>query len=105
MGLKFTSMPCRRNSRRRRFILAASRAASSCCPQETGLALRTGLGARGATKGDLSKFIEESVRGRIFHCSLRGHPAAQRRRRQTLCLAVLDTPESSPAHGAVTAVA
>ncbi len=38
--------------------------------RETDLALRTYLGARGAKKGDLSKFIEESVRWRIFHRSV-----------------------------------
>ncbi len=38
--------------------------------KETDLALRTYLGARGAKKGDLSKFIEESVRWRIFHRSV-----------------------------------
>ncbi|MGA2118776.1 MAG: ribbon-helix-helix domain-containing protein [Bryobacteraceae bacterium] len=30
-------------------------------------ALRTFLGAQGMKKGDLSKFIEEAVRWRIFH--------------------------------------
>jgi hypothetical protein len=30
-------------------------------------ALRTFLGAQGAKKGDLSKFIEEAVRWRVFH--------------------------------------
>ncbi len=35
--------------------------------KETDLALRTFLGARGARKGDLSKFIEEAVRWRVFH--------------------------------------
>lgn len=35
--------------------------------KETDLALRTFLGARGAKKGDLSKFIEEAVRWRVFH--------------------------------------
>lgn len=33
----------------------------------TDLTLRTFLGARGAKKGDLSKFIEEAVRWRVFH--------------------------------------
>ena len=33
----------------------------------TDLALRTFLGAQGAKKGDLSKFIEEAVRWRVFH--------------------------------------
>jgi Ribbon-helix-helix domain len=35
--------------------------------RETDLTLRTFLGARGARKGDLSKFIEEAVRWRVFH--------------------------------------
>jgi len=34
--------------------------------RETDLTLRTFLGARGMKKGDLSKFIEEAVRWRIF---------------------------------------
>jgi hypothetical protein len=35
--------------------------------KETDLTVRTFLGARGAKKGDLSKFIEEAVRWRVFH--------------------------------------
>jgi len=35
--------------------------------KETDLTLRTYLGARGMKKGDLSKFIEEAVRWRIFN--------------------------------------
>jgi Ribbon-helix-helix domain len=35
--------------------------------KETDLALRTYLGAQGAKKGDLSKFIEEAVRWHVFH--------------------------------------
>jgi hypothetical protein len=35
--------------------------------KDTDLTLRTFLGARGAKKGDLSKFIEEAVRWRVFH--------------------------------------
>jgi hypothetical protein len=35
--------------------------------KETDLSLRTFLGAQGAKKGDLSKFIEEAVRWRVFH--------------------------------------
>lgn len=35
--------------------------------KETDLTLRTFLGARGAKKGDLSKFIEEAVRWHVFH--------------------------------------
>jgi hypothetical protein len=34
---------------------------------ETDLALRTFPGAQGMKKGDLSKFIEEAVRWRVFH--------------------------------------
>ena len=34
--------------------------------KETDLTLRTFLGARGMKKGDLSKFIEEAVRWRVF---------------------------------------
>jgi hypothetical protein len=35
--------------------------------KETDLALRTFLGSQGMKKGDLSKFIEEAVRWRVFH--------------------------------------
>ena len=35
--------------------------------KETDLALRTYLGSQGMKKGDLSKFIEEAVRWRVFH--------------------------------------
>ena len=35
--------------------------------KKTDLALRTFLGAHGMKKGDLSKFIEEAVRWRVFH--------------------------------------
>ena len=35
--------------------------------KETDLTLRTFLGAQGAKKGDLSKFIEEAVRWRVLH--------------------------------------
>jgi ribbon-helix-helix protein len=35
--------------------------------KEADLALRSYLGAQGMKKGDLSKFIEEAVRWRIFH--------------------------------------
>ena len=35
--------------------------------KETALTLRTFLGARGMKKGDLSKFIEEAFRWRVFH--------------------------------------
>lgn len=35
--------------------------------KETDLTLRTFLGSRGMKKGDLSKFIEEAVRWRVFH--------------------------------------
>ena len=34
--------------------------------KDTDLTLRTYLGARGMKKGDLSKFIEEAVRRRVF---------------------------------------
>jgi hypothetical protein len=36
--------------------------------KETDLTLRTFLGAQGMKKGDLSKFVEEAVRWRVFHC-------------------------------------
>ena len=39
--------------------------------KKTDLTLRTYLGAQGAKKGDLSKFIEEAVRWRIFHQTVR----------------------------------
>jgi hypothetical protein len=39
-------------------------------------ALRTFLGAQGMKKGDLSKFIEEAVRWRIFHQTVREVRAA-----------------------------
>jgi len=35
--------------------------------KQADLALRSFLGAQGMKKGDLSKFIEEAVRWRIFH--------------------------------------
>jgi hypothetical protein len=35
--------------------------------KQADLALRSYLGAQGMKKGDLSKFIEEAVRWRIFH--------------------------------------
>jgi len=35
--------------------------------KETDLTLRTYLGAQGMKKGDLSKFIEEAVRWRVFN--------------------------------------
>jgi hypothetical protein len=35
--------------------------------KEADLALRSYLGAQGMKKGDISKFIEEAVRWRIFH--------------------------------------
>src|SRR5882762_2076263 len=35
--------------------------------KETDLSLRTFLGSKGMKKGDLSKFIEEAVRWRVFH--------------------------------------
>jgi hypothetical protein len=38
--------------------------------KETDLTLRTYLGSKGAKKGDLSKFIEEAVRWRVFHRTL-----------------------------------
>ena len=34
--------------------------------RETDLALRRHLGARGMKKGDLSRFVEEAVRGRVL---------------------------------------
>lgn len=40
--------------------------------RETDLALRAFLGAQGLRKGDLSKFIEESVRWRMFDRSVQG---------------------------------
>lgn len=38
--------------------------------KQTDLTLRTFLGAHGMKKGDLSKFIEEAVRWRVFHRSV-----------------------------------
>ena len=38
--------------------------------KETDLTLRTFLGARGMKNGDLSKFIEEAVRWRVFHATV-----------------------------------
>jgi hypothetical protein len=35
--------------------------------KQADLALRSFLGAQGVKKGDISKFIEEAVRWRIFH--------------------------------------
>ena len=40
--------------------------------KETDLTLRTFLGSRGMKKGDLSKFIEEAVRWRVFHQTIQG---------------------------------
>ena len=52
--------------------------------RETDLALRTLLGAQGMQKGDLSKFVEDAVRWRVFDRrvqalkdSTRDVPAAQ----------------------------
>ena len=39
--------------------------------READHALRTYLGAQGMKKGDLSKFIEDAVRWRIFHQTVR----------------------------------
>jgi hypothetical protein len=39
--------------------------------KEADFALRTFLGAQGMKKGDLSKFIEEAIRWRIFHQTVR----------------------------------
>lgn len=39
--------------------------------KDTDLTLRTFLGSQGMKKGDLSKFIEEAVRWRIFHRTVR----------------------------------
>jgi hypothetical protein len=39
--------------------------------KETDRALRTFLGSHGMKKGDLSRFIEEAVRWRIFHQTVR----------------------------------
>ncbi|HVO81741.1 MAG TPA: ribbon-helix-helix domain-containing protein [Terriglobales bacterium] len=39
--------------------------------RQADLALRSYLGAQGMKKGDLSKFIEEAVRWRIFHQTVR----------------------------------
>jgi len=44
--------------------------------KEADLALRSYLGSQGMKKGDLSKFIEEAVRWRIFHETVRGSRAA-----------------------------
>lgn len=38
--------------------------------KQTDLTLRTFLGAQGAKKGDLSKFIEEAVRWRVFNLTV-----------------------------------
>jgi hypothetical protein len=39
--------------------------------KEADLALRSYLGIQGMKKGDISKFIEEAVRWRIFHQTIR----------------------------------
>lgn len=44
--------------------------------KEADLALRSYLGSQGMKKGDLSKFIEEAVRWRIFHETVRDTRAA-----------------------------
>jgi Holliday junction resolvase len=38
--------------------------------KQTDLTLRTFLGAQGAKKGDLSKFIEDAVRWRVFNLTV-----------------------------------
>lgn len=38
--------------------------------KETDVTVRTFLDTQGAKKGDLSKFIEEAVRWRVFHCTV-----------------------------------
>jgi len=38
--------------------------------KDADLTLRTFLGAQGAKKGDLSKFIEEAVRRRVLQCTI-----------------------------------
>ena len=38
--------------------------------KEADHALRSFLGAQGMKKGDISKFIEEAVRWRVFHCTV-----------------------------------
>jgi hypothetical protein len=38
--------------------------------KKTDLTLRTYLGAQGAKKGDLSKFIEDAVRWRVFNLTV-----------------------------------
>lgn len=38
--------------------------------KDTDLTLRTYLGAQGARKGDLSKFIEDAVRRRVLQCTV-----------------------------------
>jgi hypothetical protein len=44
--------------------------------KDADFALRTFLGAQGMKKGDISKFIEEAVRWRIFHQTVRDVRAA-----------------------------
>jgi hypothetical protein len=44
--------------------------------KEADHALRTFLGSQGMKKGDISKFIEEAVRWRIFHQTARESRAA-----------------------------
>jgi hypothetical protein len=39
--------------------------------KQADLALRSYLGSQGMKKGDISKFIEEAVRWRIFHQTIR----------------------------------
>ena len=41
-------------------------------PKETDLALRAFLGSQGMRKGDLSKFIEDAVRWRMFDQAVQG---------------------------------
>lgn len=44
--------------------------------EQADLALRSYLGAQGMKKGDISKFIEEAVRWRIFHQTVQETQAA-----------------------------
>ena len=55
-------------------IYAKPNSRATCSLEQ--LSLRTFLGARGMKKGDLSKFIEDAVRWRVFHRTVQDIKAA-----------------------------
>ena len=68
--------------------------------KETDLTLRTFLGARGMKKGDLSKFIEEAVRWRVFHRTVQNIKGATPIPTRTSCSASSTRPSARSAPNA-----